>query len=185
MMNELLILEETAHPNTMRIYELLEDDKFYFIVSEFIRHGELYDYILQRSQSTRGALTESEVRNIVKQVLLALNYMHSNKIAHRDIKPENILIDDIRNLQIKLTDFGFATYFDEKDKMDEVLGSPLYMPPEIVKHEKYTSKVDVWSAGVVAYILLCGRPPFFGTSKDEVYNSIKEDLLSFDAREWK
>ena len=76
MMNELLILEETAHPNTMRIYELLEDDKFYFIVSEFIRHGELYDYILQRSSSARGALTEIEVRNIVKQVLLALNYMH-------------------------------------------------------------------------------------------------------------
>lgn len=110
--------------------------------------------------------------------------MHSNKIAHRDIKPENILIDDIHNLQIKLTDFGFATYFDEKDKMDEVLGSPLYMPPEIVKHEKYTSKVDVWSAGVVTYILLCGRPPFFGTTKDEVYNSIKNDTLSFKTNEW-
>ena len=68
--------------------------------------------------------------------------------------------------------------------MDEVLGSPLYMPPEIVKHEKYTSKVDVWSAGVVTYILLCGRPPFFGTTKDEVYKSIKEDVLSFKSKEW-
>lgn len=97
----------------MRIYEILDDEKFYFIVSEFIKYGELYDYIVQRSESTLGPMTENEVKQVAKQLFYALNYMHSQNIAHRDIKPENILIDSIdgNNLQIKLTDFGFASYF--------------------------------------------------------------------------
>ena len=79
----------------------------------------------------------------------------------------------MQDLIIKLTDFGFASYFDEKKKLKEVLGSPIYMPPEIVKNEAYNSKVDVWSAGVVTYVLLCGKPPFYGQNKDEVYTAIK------------
>ena len=88
---------------------------------------------------------------------------------HRDIKPENILIEDTKTIEIKLTDFGFATYFDSKAKLDEVLGSPIYMPPEIVAHQKYDSKVDIWSSGIVVYILLSGKAPFVSDSKEEVY----------------
>lgn len=118
----------------MRIYELLEDEKFYFVVSEFIRFGELYDYIVKRSESSLGAMTEKEVKVVAKQIFYALNYMHEKNIAHRDIKPENILIDSIDGsaLQIKITDFGFAQYFNKEEKLTEVLGSPLYMPPEII-----------------------------------------------------
>lgn len=169
----------------MQIYELLEDDKFFFVVSEFIRYGELYEFIVERSNSVaNGSLTEFEVIKVVRQIFLALNYMHLQKIVHRDLKPENILIESLERLDIKLTDFGFATYFDEKEKLDEVLGSPLYMPPEIVKKEKYDSKVDIWSAGVVAFILLCGKPPFIGNSKDDVYRSIKEDEHDYKGPEW-
>ena len=110
--------------------------------------------------------------------------MHSNSIVHRDIKPENILIEDIKTLTIKITDFGFATYFNEVDQLSEVLGSPLYMPPEIIQNKKYTSAVDVWSAGVVVYIMLSGKPPFFGTTKDEVYTAIKEKALEFPKKDW-
>jgi serine/threonine protein kinase len=99
--------------------------------------------------------------------------MHTKNIVHRDIKPENILMESMEDLSVKLTDFGFATYFDDNDLLDEVLGSPIYMPPEIVMRQKYDSKVDVWSAGIVAYILLCGRPPFTGLTKEEVYNEIQ------------
>ena len=117
----------------MRIYELLEDDKYFFIVSEYIRHGELYEFIVQYQNSVAtGALTELQVVKIVKQIFLALNYMHQKNIVHRDIKPENILIEDVKNMEIKVTDFGFATFFDSQKKLDEVLGSPIYMPPEIV-----------------------------------------------------
>ena len=83
------------------------------------------------------------------------------------------MIEDVNNLYIKLTDFGFATQFNETDLLDEVLGSPIYMPPEIVNNEKYDQKVDIWSTGVVLYILLCGKPPFYGDSKDKVYEQIK------------
>ena len=79
----------------MRIYEILDDEKFYFIVSEFIRYGELYDYIVQRSESALGPMSEQEVISVAKQLFYALNYMHDRQIAHRDIKPENILIDSI------------------------------------------------------------------------------------------
>ena len=78
-------------------------------------------------------------------------------------------MDKIDKLEIKLTDFGFATYYDHQEKLTEVLGSPIYMPPEIVKHEKYDSKADVWSAGVVTYVMLCGKPPFFADTKEGVY----------------
>ena len=78
----------------------------------------------------------------------------------------------MKTLQIKLTAFGFATYFDDSKNMDEVLGSPLYMPPEIVNHESYGASVDIWSAGVMTYIMLSGRPPFFGPTKDDVYRAI-------------
>ena len=127
MQNELAILEDTTHPFIMNIYELLHDEKFYFIISEFIRGGELYDYIVSTE-----TISEEKVRRIVQQLFLALNYMHQKNIVHRDIKPENILIEDVQQLSIKLTDFGFASYFDEKKKLKEVLGSPIYMPPEIV-----------------------------------------------------
>jgi len=91
--------------------------------------------------------------------------MHLNKVMHRDIKPENILIDSLDDLYIKLTDFGFAAFFKEKDKLKDVLGSPIYMPPEIVNLQPYGSKVDIWSAGVVVYVLLCGKPPFYAETK--------------------
>lgn len=89
-------------------------------------------------------------------------------------------MDSIDDLYIKLTDFGFATYFNQKDQLDEVLGSPIYMPPEIVNHQKYDSKVDIWSAGCVTFVMLTGKPPFFGSSKAEVYKAIAEQELEIE-----
>jgi serine/threonine protein kinase len=92
----------------------------------------------------------------------------------RDLKPENILLEstDINNFDLKITDFGFACFFEQKGGLDDVLGSPLYMAPEIVRQRKYDSKVDVWSIGVITYVLLSGRPPFFGQGKDAIFESI-------------
>mmetsp|Transcript_28306 Transcript_28306/g.27236 ORF Transcript_28306/g.27236 Transcript_28306/m.27236 type:complete len:107 (-) Transcript_28306:540-860(-) len=105
-------------------------------------------------------------------MLLGLNYMHKKNIAHRDIKPENILLcsKDENNLDIKITDFGFAKFYDPlKESLKEGLGSPLYMAPEIIKNIPYDSKVDIWSLGVVSYILLSGRPPVYGKTKEEIF----------------
>lgn len=98
--------------------------------------------------------------------------MHKNNIIHRDIKPENILLEskDLNNFNIKITDFGFAKCYDPLEGgLEETLGSPLYMAPEIVKKLKYDTKVDIWSVGVMTYVLLSGRPPFSGKTKEEIF----------------
>lgn len=98
--------------------------------------------------------------------------MHKRNIVHRDIKPENILMQslDPKNLNIKITDFGFANFYDPSEGgMSDQLGSPLYMAPEIVKNIKYDMKVDIWSLGIITYILLTGSAPFSGKSKEEIY----------------
>ena len=99
--------------------------------------------------------------------------MHNKSIVHRDIKPENILLTskDINNLDLKITDFGFAKCFDPDDfeGFDEILGSPVYMAPEIVKKLKYDEKVDIWSLGVMLYIILIGKTPFSAKTKEELF----------------
>lgn len=94
---------------------------------------------------------------------------------HRDIKAENILLESKEDLRVKITDFGFACFFNKEvyENKNEVLGSPLYMAPEIIANQKYDAKVDIWSLGVVTYILLSGRPPFKGKSRAEIFESIK------------
>jgi len=109
--------------------------------------------------------------------------MHKQGIAHRDLKPENLLCQSDKNLNVKLTDFGFAVFFTDK-KMDLSLGSPLYMAPELAGEEKYDEKVDVWSTGVIVYILLSGQPPFFGSSKDEIYEDIQKKELNLTGSNW-
>ena len=113
----------------MRIFELLEDNHHYFIVSELIQGGELYERICKLK-----LFNERSASKILEQILLAVNYMHQRNITHRDIKPENILMEsqEVNNLNIKMTDFGFASFYNPKEGLNEVLGSPLYMAPEII-----------------------------------------------------
>jgi calcium-dependent protein kinase len=130
--------------------------------------GELYDLILRMQK-----FSEKDAAKILHQILLGLNYMHKKNIIHRDIKPENILLEskDVSKVVVKITDFGFAKCYDPYtfEGFDDVLGSPLYMAPEIVKKMKYDSKVDIWSLGVMAYIILSGKPPFSGKTRDEIF----------------
>ena len=103
-------------------------------------------------------------------------------MMHRDLKPENMLVQDNADsdrIDVKLTDFGFATTWKAGEKLDLSLGSPLYMAPELVKEETYDNRVDVWSTGVIAYILLSGIPPFIGKTKEEIYDSIADKPLGF------
>lgn len=179
MEQELEVLQNTDHPHIVRVMELLEDEIKFYIVSELVTGGELYDYIIKTKK-----LTERQAANVIKQILLALNYMHQQDIVHRDIKPENILLAPEEGtgrdaLNVKLTDFGFACFFKKDKGLKQVLGSPLYMAPEIVQEQTYDSKVDIWSVGVIAHILLSGCPPFFGKTKLDIYRSIVNDTPRF------
>ena len=132
--NELYVLEKTDHPNITRCFEILETKKKIFVVMELLTGGDLFGK-LQKMKN----FSESHTAFIVHQVLLALSYMHGQKVTHRDLKPDNLMCvgeaDD--DLNIKLTDFGFATFFDPKAKMKISLGTPYYMAPEIVDGKKY------------------------------------------------
>lgn len=145
--------------------------------------GELYDRILQMKK-----FTEKDVANICIQILRGLNYMHKKNIAHRDIKPENILLasKDVDNMDIKITDFGFAKCYDPVEGgLTETLGSPLYMAPEIIKKLPYDCSVDIWALGVLTYIMLSGRPPFKGKSKDDVFVEITTKNINYAGDAWK
>ena len=125
---------------------------------------------------------------MLAQVLRGLNYMHKKNIVHRDIKPENILMEskDSSNLNLKITDFGFAKCYDpEEGGMKEKLGSPLYMAPEIIKDKPYDIGVDIWALGILAYIMLSGRPPFKGSTKDEIFTQITSKNISYQGDNWK
>lgn len=171
------------NPHLIKVHEILEDDGRYYIISELMNGGELYDRILQMKK-----FTEKDVANICIQVLRGLNYMHKKNIAHRDIKPENILLasKDIDKIDIKITDFGFAKCYDPQEGgLTETLGSPLYMAPEIIKKLPYDCSVDIWALGVLTYIMLSGKPPFKGRTKDDVFVEITTKNINYAGETWK
>ena len=112
--------------------------------------------------------------------------MHSQNVCHRDLKPENLMcVGEGEDIIIKLTDFGFACFFDQKEKLDVSLGTPIYMAPEMVKMDEYDQRVDVWSIGIIAYMLLCGKVPFDGKDTDEIRKNIIENEVKFEKALWK
>ena len=136
---------------------------------ELITGGNLFDMIKSQHQ-----FTEESAATVIKQLAKALNYMHGLNIMHRDLKPENLLCEkgDDGSITIKLTDFGFATYFQPDQPETLALGSPLYMAPELCKEIDYDNKVDVWATGVITYALLTGAAPFSGRTKAEIYDQV-------------
>jgi len=169
ILKELEILRDLDHPNIVKLYEYYEDSKRYYIVTEFCEGGELFAKIVEA-----GGMTEQKAAKIMKQILSAVAYCHSKKIVHRDLKPENVLLDkDESDATIKIIDFGTAEIFDTEHKLTVKSGTPFYIAPEVLK-KSYDAKCDVWSAGVLLYVLLCGYPPFSGkTDKDIMANVIK------------
>lgn len=111
----------------------------------------------------------------MKQVLTAISYCHSKHIVHRDLKPENLLLESEGQGSIKVIDFGTSQVFDPAAKMHQTYGTPYYIAPEILAGE-YTEKCDIWSCGVILYILLCGRPPFDGENDDEILENVAKGV---------
>jgi calcium-dependent protein kinase len=175
---EVEILKKLTHPNIMQIFEFYEDKKNFYIITEICEGGELFDQIVKK-----GSFTEDEAAMVIKQILSAVNYIHSNNIVHRDLKPENILLDTVKNNIIKIIDWGTARFFEKNKKMNKVSGTPYYIAPEVL-FEKYDEKCDVWSVGIIMYILLCGYPPFNGDNDNEILNKIKLGKFVFPAEEW-
>lgn len=176
--NEINILKKLNHPNIIKIFEFFSVSDTYFLITEYCREGELYEHLL-----TVKTLSEIHSAHIIYQLLIALQYCHKNKIIHRDLKPENILIegrDKNGYLIIKVIDFGTATIFDKNKKQSKLMGSTYYMAPEVIT-KNYSEKCDLWSVGVILYILLSGTLPFCGKNDQETFDLIQNsnDYLSF------
>eukprot|EP00347_Sterkiella_histriomuscorum_P014917 403359020 len=179
LFNEINILRELDHPNIVKMYEFFEDEKRYYIVTEICKGGELFDEII-----ARGKFTEKDAAILMKQVLSCVNYCHKNNIVHRDLKPENILLEQNKDFdQIKIIDFGTSLVYDTGKSLDEKLGTPYYIAPEVL-NKKYNEKCDIWSCGVITYIILSGMPPFNGQSDQEIMKKVRIGKFSFSDPCW-
>ena len=179
--NEINILRKLDHPNILKINDFFSTKKEYFLITEFCPEGELFYEI-----KNFAPFEEPLAGWYMKQILSAVNYCHKSKIIHRDLKPENILIYQ-RNKKgfnsIKIIDFGTAILFNKKDK--NLAGSIYYLAPEIIsKNRKYTEKCDIWSCGIIMYILLTGKPPFNGDSDEEILKKILQNHLDLEKYPW-
>jgi calcium/calmodulin-dependent protein kinase I len=178
--NEVTILGICSHPHVVQLYEsYITSDKIY-MVQDLLSGGELFDRIIEQT-----FFSEVEAAKVVYQIADALNYLHQQDIVHRDLKPENLLLTDKSDTyQVKIIDFGLAK--QSKELMSMPCGTPGYVAPEILKRRKYHKEVDIWSLGVITYILLCGFPPFHddGNNLKNLYKQIRAGKYSFPKKYW-
>ena len=175
--NEINILRHMDHPNIVKIFEFFSTSKAYILITEKCNEGELFNEI-----KSKGPFNEKTSSYIMYQIFSAINYCHKMGIIHRDLKPENILIvkRDKYNLPyVKICDFGTSKIFTKNSIENQIIGSFNYMAPEVF-NKKYNEKCDVWSCGVILYILLYGKFPFEGKDQNEVINNIKLGKINFD-----
>ncbi|CDO62527.1 calcium-dependent protein kinase 3 [Plasmodium reichenowi] len=177
---EIDIMKNLDHPNVVKLLETFEDSNQIYLVMELCTGGELFDKIVKK-----GCFVETFASFIMKQIFSVLNYLHIRNICHRDIKPENFLFYDMTpESLIKIIDFGLASYFTHNNyEMKTKAGTPYYVAPQVLTGS-YNYKCDMWSSGVLFYILLCGYPPFFGESDHEILSMVKKGKYQFKGKEW-
>lgn len=171
---EVRAMQMLQHPNIVSLIDLYESPTHVHICMELCNGGELLDRITKER-----FLSEVVCADIMHQILSAIAYMHDRGITHRDLKPENLLLANETGWTVKVCDFGLSKFYDDNTtRMSARLGTVYYMSPEVLK-QNYTSKCDLWSLGVILYVMLCGYPPFSGKNDDEVFTSILNDPVVF------
>lgn len=176
---EIAILQEVQHPNIIRLIEVHEDTKCLHLITELCTGGELFDRIIAKTQSEEGHFSVSDAAGIIRCILDAIAYCHDVKqIVHRDLKPENFLFKTTdEDAEIKIIDFGLSRPMKFK------VGTPYYVAPEVLNRQ-YTKSCDIWSIGVITYILLCGYPPFYGDNDNQIFDSVRRGGFDFPSPDW-
>lgn len=178
--NEVAILNAVEHIHVVHLYDSYQSNTTLYLLQDLLTGGELFDRIIEEK-----SFSEAKAAKVILQVCSALVYLHNLNIVHRDLKPENLLLTtSADDYDVKIIDFGLAKKSDLP--MDMPCGTPGYVAPEILKKRKYHKQVDVWSLGVITYILLCGFPPFVDNGGDlkKLYKQIKAARYSFPQKYW-
>ncbi|XAR51707.1 Non-specific serine/threonine protein kinase [Bertholletia excelsa] len=169
---EIKILRLFMHPHIIRLYEVIETPSDIFVVMEYVKSGELFDYIVEK-----GKLQEEEARIFFQQIISGVEYCHRNMVVHRDLKPENLLLDSKCN--VKIADFGLSNIMRDGHFLKTSCGSPNYAAPEVISGKLYAGpEVDVWSCGVILYALLCGTLPFDDENIPNLFKKIKGGIYT-------
>ena len=173
IINEIEILKTLDHPKVVKVLDFYVNEDNFYIITEYCPEGELFNEIIKK-----GKFDEGQSSFIMNQLFKAMAYCHGMNIIHRDLKPENIMITQREKnecLQVKIIDFGTAKIFEKGRSENRYVGSSYYMAPEVIQRH-YNEKCDIWSCGVILYILLTGRPPFDGDEDKDIIKSIKEGV---------
>lgn len=194
--NEIEINMMMDHPNIARMFDTFEDNKFVWIALEVCDGGEMFDLIIEQ-----GSVTEVESSLLMEQIFRAINYLHSHNVAHRDLKPENFLLAKkgktkgksdgvpLQDNTLKVIDFGIAKKFNKASEplpFRTKAGTPYYIAPEILSTKgRYDEKCDIWSCGVILFILLTGVPPFSGDNDPEILEAVKRQPVPLNISEMK
>ncbi|KAG5187894.1 kinase-like domain-containing protein, partial [Tribonema minus] len=176
---EVGILRKLSHPNIVKLYSVYHQPGRCMMVMELMEGGELFDRIVAKE-----TYNESEARDLIRILLEALRFIHAHKIVHRDLKPENLLmLSSSNDFQVKIADFGFARSVAETPCKDAI-GTPNYVAPEVLTRKPYSLPVDIWSLGVIFFILLSGYPPFHEHNQQKLYRRIRNGIYAFDEEHW-
>ena len=164
---EIEIMKKVKHYNIARLYAVIDAKYSIYLIQEYVQGKELLEYI-----NKKGKLTENEACKFFHQIISALDYIHQCGIAHRDFKPENIIVTN-NNQILKIIDFGLGNTYEKGQLLKTACGSPCYVPPEMIKEEKYNGALsDIWSAGIILYLMLCGKLPFYDDDNQILYEKI-------------
>ncbi|XP_010268657.1 PREDICTED: CDPK-related kinase 5-like isoform X2 [Nelumbo nucifera] len=170
----------TGHNNLVQFYDAYEDHDNVYIVMELCEGGELLDRILSRG----GKYTEEDAKAVMVQILNVVAFFHLQGVVHRDLKPENFLFTSKdENAQLKAIDFGLSDFSKPDERLNDIVGSAYYVAPEVL-HRSYSTEADVWSIGVIAYILLCGSRPFWARTESGIFRAVLKADPSFDESPW-
>ena len=176
MMQEVRLMKLVQHPHVVRLYEVIDTQTKLYLVLELADGGDMYDYIMRHENV---GLDEAAARKYFRQIVQAIHYCHELHVVHRDLKPENVVFFQKLGL-VKLTDFGFSNKFDPGEQLSTSCGSLAYSAPEILLGDAYDAPaVDVWSLGVILYMLVCGAAPFQEANDSETLTMIMDCKYSF------